>query len=51
MPRHVEPMLATPFPRPFDHPDWIFEIKWDGYRVIAEVEQGSVRCTLGTSCR
>jgi bifunctional non-homologous end joining protein LigD len=43
MPRHVEPMLATPFPRPFDHPDRIFEIKWDGYRAIAEVEQGSVR--------
>jgi bifunctional non-homologous end joining protein LigD len=43
MPRHVEPMLATPFPRPFVHPDWIFEVKWDGYRAIAEVEQGSVR--------
>jgi len=22
---------------PFDHPDWIFEVKWDGYRTIAEV--------------
>jgi bifunctional non-homologous end joining protein LigD len=43
MPRHVEPMLATPFPKPFDHPDWLFEIKWDGYRAIAAVEQGSVR--------
>jgi bifunctional non-homologous end joining protein LigD len=43
MPRHVEAMLATPFPRSFDHPDWIFEVKWDGYRAIAEVEQGSVR--------
>jgi bifunctional non-homologous end joining protein LigD len=43
MPKHVEPMLATPFPNPFDHPDWIFEVKWDGYRAIAEVEQGSVR--------
>jgi bifunctional non-homologous end joining protein LigD len=30
-----EPMLATPWARPFDHPDWWFEVKWDGYRTIA----------------
>lgn len=29
-------MLATAGSRPFDDPDWIFEIKWDGYRAIAE---------------
>jgi bifunctional non-homologous end joining protein LigD len=28
---------------PFDHPDWIFEIKHDGFRAIAYVEQGSAR--------
>jgi bifunctional non-homologous end joining protein LigD len=43
MPRQVEPMLATRVAKPFDHADWIFEIKWDGYRAIAEVEQHSVR--------
>jgi bifunctional non-homologous end joining protein LigD len=43
MPRQVEPMLATRFEKPFDHPDWIFEVKWDGYRAIAEVEKQSVR--------
>jgi bifunctional non-homologous end joining protein LigD len=34
----ITPMLAqlTDQP-PFDHPEWIFEIKWDGYRAIAEV--------------
>ena len=25
-------MLATPVDEPFDGPDWLFEIKWDGYR-------------------
>jgi len=43
LPRNVKPMLATGVAKPFDHPDWIFEIKWDGYRAIAEVERGVVR--------
>jgi bifunctional non-homologous end joining protein LigD len=43
MPRNVEPMLCTLVSRPFDRPGWIFEIKWDGYRAVAEIEQGSVR--------
>lgn len=43
MPRNVKPMLATPVDRPFDRPGWLFEIKWDGYRAIAEVEQQKVR--------
>jgi bifunctional non-homologous end joining protein LigD len=43
MPRNVKPMLATPVAKPFDHPDWLFEIKWDGYRAIAEVDQAKVR--------
>lgn len=29
-------MLAKETDAPFDDPDWIFEIKWDGYRAIAE---------------
>jgi ATP-dependent DNA ligase len=37
MPRYVKPMLATLVSKPFDRPGWIFEIKWDGYRAIAEV--------------
>lgn len=32
----TKPMLATLHDKPFDDPDWIFEIKWDGYRSIAE---------------
>ncbi len=37
------PMLATLVDEPFDDPDWLFEIKWDGYRAICTVqEDGSV---------
>jgi bifunctional non-homologous end joining protein LigD len=42
MPKGIKPMLATPAKIPFDHPDWIFEVKWDGYRAIAEIRNGSV---------
>ncbi len=42
MPRGVHPMLATPVKEPFDHPDWVFEVKWDGYRAVAEVRDGDV---------
>ncbi|MCI0423520.1 MAG: DNA ligase D [Acidobacteria bacterium] len=41
--RQLEPMLATPVSRPFDRAGWLFEIKWDGYRAIAEIEGGRVR--------
>jgi bifunctional non-homologous end joining protein LigD len=43
MPRNVKPMLATLAQKPFNRPGWLFEIKWDGYRAIAEVEKGRVR--------
>lgn len=36
-------MLARETDQPFDHKDWIFEIKWDGYRAIAEVKDGKVQ--------
>jgi bifunctional non-homologous end joining protein LigD len=34
MPKNVKPMLATLTREAFDDPDWLFEIKWDGYRAI-----------------
>lgn len=43
MPHDVEPMLATPVSESFDREGWLFEIKWDGYRAIAEVANGDVR--------
>ena len=42
MPYGIKPMLATLIKKPFDHPDWIFEVKWDGYRAIAEIRDGDV---------
>lgn len=30
-------MLAKPFDKAFDDKDWLFEIKWDGYRAIADL--------------
>jgi DNA ligase D-like protein (predicted ligase) len=32
------PMLAKSFPAPFSHKDWLFEVKWDGFRAIAHVK-------------
>src|SRR5262249_21327321 len=44
MPREIRPMLAKLSDnKPFDDPDWFFEIKWDGYRAIAEIEDGRAR--------
>lgn len=40
--RGVKPMLATPG-EPFSRPDWVFEIKYDGYRLLAGKEHGEVR--------
>ena len=35
-------MLATLTDAPFDDPDWVFETKWDGFRLIACLEHGKV---------
>jgi bifunctional non-homologous end joining protein LigD len=43
MPSTIHPMLATPVNEPFDGPEWLFEIKWDGYRAIAFIEDGKLR--------
>jgi len=41
-PWHVSPMLCTLVDEPFDDPDWIFEIKWDGYRAVGTKHTGDV---------
>jgi bifunctional non-homologous end joining protein LigD len=43
MPGAIHPMLATSIDDPFDGPDWLFEIKWDGYRAVAFIENGKAR--------
>lgn len=34
MPRQIHPMLATSVEEAFDNNEWLFEIKWDGYRSV-----------------
>jgi bifunctional non-homologous end joining protein LigD len=39
----IKPMLAKETDTPFSDKDWIYEIKWDGYRAIAEVNKTNAR--------
>jgi bifunctional non-homologous end joining protein LigD len=43
MPSTIHPMLATLVDKPFDNADWLFEIKWDGYRSVALLDGGKAR--------
>jgi len=43
MPAKLEPMLAEIGNAPFNHPDWMWEPKLDGYRVIASLDGKEVR--------
>jgi bifunctional non-homologous end joining protein LigD len=43
MPALIRPMLATPTEHPFDSPEWLFEIKWDGYRAVAFIHNGKAQ--------
>jgi bifunctional non-homologous end joining protein LigD len=43
MPDAIEPMKASIIDRPPHGDDWLFEIKWDGVRAIAFVENEEVR--------
>ena len=43
MPDFIPPMRATLADSAFDDPDWLFEIKWDGYRVEAVIRDGRAK--------
>jgi bifunctional non-homologous end joining protein LigD len=43
MPDMIKPMLAKLVDKPFDSNEWIFELKWDGYRAMANIDNGSVK--------
>ncbi|HET8966219.1 MAG TPA: DNA ligase D [Candidatus Acidoferrum sp.] len=43
MPAKVGLMLATAVDRPFSDPNWLFEIKWDGVRTLARIENGKIK--------
>ncbi|MBI3927882.1 MAG: DNA ligase D [Armatimonadetes bacterium] len=42
MPDFIHPMLAQPG-EAFSHPDWLFEMKWDGFRALAFGEEDRLR--------
>lgn len=42
MPTKVQPMLGVLAAKPFDRENWLFEIKWDGYRAIAFMKKKGV---------
>jgi bifunctional non-homologous end joining protein LigD len=44
MPSAIRPMLATLVDEPFTAADWLFEIKWDGYRAVSFID--GTRCKL-----
>jgi bifunctional non-homologous end joining protein LigD len=35
-----QPMPLSRQPGPFDHPEWIFELKYDGFRSLAVIQNG-----------
>lgn len=41
-PVNFSPMLATLVDKPFDAENWLFEVKWDGYRAIAICKKDEV---------
>jgi bifunctional non-homologous end joining protein LigD len=43
MPAAIHPMLASIVEKPFDDANWLFEIKWDGYRAVSFIENCDVR--------
>jgi len=43
MPEHIEPMLCTLVKEPIESEEYIYELKWDGYRIISRVEGKAVR--------
>ena len=42
-PRAIRPMLATLVDEPFNDKDWLYEVKWDGYRALAYLDGSKVR--------
>ncbi len=43
IPKIIRPMLATLVDEPFDDAEWFYELKFDGYRAVAFIENGEVR--------
>jgi bifunctional non-homologous end joining protein LigD len=42
LPKRLQPMLATLTDAPFDDPEWVFEDKYDGFRMVTKTEGAKV---------
>jgi bifunctional non-homologous end joining protein LigD len=42
MPENIEPMLATLVNEPVEEKGWLYEMKWDGYRAVGYINNGTV---------
>jgi bifunctional non-homologous end joining protein LigD len=42
MPKSLDPMLAQLIDKPFDDERWLFEVKWDGIRLVSFIDGGKV---------
>src|SRR3978361_1382738 len=42
LPKPLQPMLATLTDAPFDDMGWVFEDKYDGFRMVAKIQNGKV---------
>jgi bifunctional non-homologous end joining protein LigD len=41
LPKHLQPMLAMT-DKPFNDDEWVFEDKYDGFRMVANIKSGKV---------
>ena len=44
----VQPIRPTRRKEPFDNPDWLFDVKYDGFRALCYIEQGRCRSSPAT---
>lgn len=42
MPTSIKPMLCTLIKEPFNDENWLYEVKWDGYRIIAFIKNQKI---------
>ena len=42
MPKSLDPMKAQLVAEPFDNERWLFEVKWDGIRLVSFIDNGKV---------